>query len=102
MTVLNINAIILAVFVLPSLKKHVGTSLIALPRRVLLPMSIVAGVSGASWVLALVLGFSKVLKTASWDTFVPLLSSGYVLGVIGAIITIFAIGAFDKRSKVAE
>lgn len=99
-TVLTANAIVLAAFVLPSLKRYVGTPLIALPRRVLMPMSVVAGVSASSWVLALTLGFSKVLKTANWDVLVPLLSIGYVIGVASVMIVMASLGLRDRRARV--
>lgn len=101
-TVLTANAIVLAAFVLPSLIRYVGTPLIALPSRVLVPMSVVAGVSAASWVLALTLGFSKVLKTASWDILVPLLSTGYVVGVGSVTVIVLSLGLRERRSRVRE
>lgn len=85
-TTLTANAVVLATSVLPALARHEGTALADLPRRVLMPMSIVAGVSVASWILALMLGFSKVLKTSGWDVLIPFLSFGFALGIGGAIL----------------
>jgi len=98
-TVLTANAIVLAAFVLPSLKLYVGTPLITLPRRVLAPMSIVAGVSAACWVLALTLGFSKVLKTAPWDVLIPFLMTGFAVGIGGSVLMVFGLRFFDRKAQ---
>jgi hypothetical protein len=90
-SVLTLNAIMLAAFVIPNLRRFEGIALLDMPFRILLPMAMVAGVSGSSWILALMLGFSKFLKTAHWDVLVPFLSFGFAAGIGGVILVVFAL-----------
>lgn len=63
-TVLTVNAIYLSRCVMPSLANWTGSRLIDIPVRLLLPMTLCAGLSLSCWALALALGSSTVLKTA--------------------------------------
>lgn len=90
-SVLTLNALMLAAFVIPNLRRFEGIALLDMPFRILLPMVMVAGVSGSSWILALMLGFSKFLKTAHGDVLVPFLSFGFAAGIGGVILVVFAL-----------
>jgi hypothetical protein len=92
-SLLTANALALALLVMPALSRHVGSRLIDLPTRQLLPMTLCAGVSMACWLLALALGSSTVLKTAGWDVLVPVLLGGGAMCICGAVTVMFGLRA---------
>lgn len=97
-TVLTVNAIYLSRCVMPSLANWTGSRLIDIPVRLLLPMTLCAGLSLSCWTLALALGSSAVLKTSDWSVLVPLLASGAILCIGGVLATTFGLRAVITRA----
>ncbi len=85
-TCLMINALVLTVMIVPALARSEGQRLIDLPPRLLVPMTLCAGVSLTCWILALILGSSVVLKTANWDVLAVVIG-GCVIACIGGVLT---------------
>lgn len=97
-TVLTLNAIVLAVFVIPKLDQSVGLRLIDLPALSLLSMSICAGISLSCWILALSLGASSVLKVADWSLLLPLMFGTSALCIFGVLTLTFAARLLLRKS----
>jgi hypothetical protein len=93
---LTLNSFGLSTVIFPMLRRLDGGRIIDLPPQILLNMSLAAGVSMACWLLALSLGFSKVLKTSGWDVLVPFLAGGVIMCVGGTVAVMFTIRAFDR------
>jgi hypothetical protein len=96
-TVLTLNALLLARYVIPTLTRHQGYRLIDLPVRLLLPMTLSAGASLSCWLLALALGSSVVLKTADWPLLIPVLLGGAFACLSGVTAIMFTLRAIVQR-----
>lgn len=97
-TTLMLNALVLARFVIPALNRHLGVRLIDLPLRLLVPMTLCAGLSLSCWLLALALGSSSVLKLSGWDVLVPVLLGGTAF-CIGGVLVVLLVARRVLRHK---
>ncbi|MEJ6398567.1 hypothetical protein [Yoonia sp. 208BN28-4] len=88
---LTLNSAFLSAYVIPNIQRSEGIPLIGVPARKLLMMSLSAGLSMSCWLLALTLGFSTVLKTASWDLLIPVILSGVTACISGVLIVVFGV-----------
>ena len=98
-SLMSLNASVIHSSVLPNMRTQIGRRLIDLDLRSLLPLVVVASISIFCWVNALVLGSSKVLKTASWDILTVWLSLTYVVVIAGGIATIVVLRAVMLRQN---
>ncbi|MEO1239975.1 MAG: hypothetical protein AAFW64_10105 [Pseudomonadota bacterium] len=85
-TILSVNAMFVASVAIPILNGHAGKRISALPRTARRALFAVAGVSAASWLMAMVMGSSVLLKTAPAWLFQSALPLSYVLGIVIATL----------------
>lgn len=89
MTLMVLNARLIAIFVLPLLKQAIGRSMISLPERDLTFATQITVVSVFCWTSGMVLRSSVVLKTAGWEVLLPLTVAWFcVLTVVGQLALI--------------
>jgi hypothetical protein len=84
-TLLSVNAMVLNIFVIPTLTRYIGDRLVDIPLRTLMPMALCAGISLSCWLAALALGSSFFLKTAPWIILTPILA-GLAASCIGGVM----------------
>lgn len=87
-TILTINAVFIAEVALPILAEQKGRPVAALRPAERRALFSVAGVSGASWLIALALGSSALLKVSP----APLFQIGLPLAYIGGIVVANIVG----------
>jgi hypothetical protein len=80
-SVLTVNAVLIGWVVMPILKRAPGKSIAALHRGEKLCLSVIGGISSASWMLALAMGVSKVLARSDADVFAILLPAAYLIAL---------------------
>jgi hypothetical protein len=85
-SILTANAMTLKIVVIPTLARFKGSRIVDIPLGRLVQMTLCAGVSLSCWILALALGSSRVLKTASWDLLLPVLLGGTAASLCGVMI----------------
>ena len=83
-TILSVNAIFVARVALPILAEHKGRRIADLPAAKKSALFSVAGVSAASWLVALALGSSAILKVSPAAVFQIGLPLAYIAGILGA------------------
>ncbi|MEM9852081.1 MAG: hypothetical protein AAF761_08785 [Pseudomonadota bacterium] len=81
-TILSVNAMFVAQVAMPILADHTGQRISALPVTAQRALFAVAGVSATSWLVALLLGSSTLLKTSPAWLFQSALPLAYVLGIL--------------------
>jgi hypothetical protein len=84
-SLLTINALMIGRFAMPHVEANLNQPLLDLPLRRKLAMSLIAGVSTTSWLLALALGVSKVLAASGWLLFVELVPLSYASAILVAL-----------------
>lgn len=102
-TILSVNAMFVARVAMPILADHAGQRISALPVTAQRALFAVAGISATSWLVALVLGSSVLLKTAPGWLFQSMLPVAYVLGILIANVVgqrLYA-PSMQRRSKPA-
>jgi hypothetical protein len=106
-TILTANAMMLKFFVIPTLARFKGSRIVDIPLGRLVQITFCAGASLSCWILALALGSSSVLKTASWELLLPVLLGGTaaclcgVMGVMLAMRSVLrsnAVGTLSRNS----
>jgi hypothetical protein len=106
-TILTVNALMLKFFVIPTLARFKGSRIVDIPLGRLVPITFCAGVSLSCWILALALGSSSVLKTASWEFLLPVLLGGSAMCLCSVMCVILgmrsvlrenAAGALSRNS----
>lgn len=97
--ILSVNAWIINVHAMPVLAQNVGRNPLSLSTWGLLQLSVVAGVSTASWLLGLALGSSVILKTAGATVFMYLLPFGYLFSGLMAVATLLIVQSTHNRSE---
>ncbi len=80
-SVLTINALMIGAIAMPVLRAHLDRPVFSLSLGQLLSLSLMAGVSTASWLLALAMGTSKVLAQSGWSVFIEIVPLAYLTGV---------------------
>lgn len=90
-TILSLNAVALGSVFLPLLEEADGQRPLDLPSGSMALGAVVAAASTASWLLALALGASAVLKTGSAGLFVALLPAAYGAALGGAVMAVLVI-----------
>lgn len=80
-SLLTINSLMINVYVMPKLKISIGTAPADMPLNARLPMSLVAGVSTCSWLLALALGSSAILKQSGANVQIVFLIGSYAAAI---------------------
>lgn len=90
-TVLTVNACAIAWVAMPILHKARGRSIAELPARTRTLLSLIGGISTASWMLALAMGVSKVLAVSPAATFVYLMPAAYVAATLGAATLLLSV-----------
>lgn len=83
-TLLSLNAVVIGTLALPLLRGQAGASPLQFSLSHKMVLGTVAGISTASWLLALALGGSKVLAASDWDVLAPLLTSTYTMAIAAA------------------
>ncbi|MDJ1006703.1 MAG: hypothetical protein QNJ13_02670 [Paracoccaceae bacterium] len=83
-TILSVNAFFVAEVALPIIAEHKGRPIAALSGPAQSALFSVAGISAASWFVALALGSSAILKVSPADFFQTALPVAYVAGIVGA------------------
>lgn len=83
-TILSVNAMFVAQVAMPILADHAGQRISALPVTAQRALFAVAGISATSWLVALLLGSSVLLKTSPAWLFQSALPVAYVLGILTA------------------
>jgi hypothetical protein len=80
-SILTLNAIVIGKFIMPILEDSVGQSLLWLPFPTQLMLAGVGAISTSSWLLALLLGSSKVLAVSG-----PMVYAASLLSAAGAVV----------------
>lgn len=81
-TILSVNAMFVAQVAMPILADHTGQRISALPVTARRALFAVAGISATSWLVALLLGSSALLKTSPAWLFQSALPIAYVIGIL--------------------
>lgn len=81
-TILSVNAALIAGVAMPILASHAGHRISALPKSARRALFAVAGISATSWLVAMLLGSSVLLKTGPAIWFQWALPAAYILGVL--------------------
>lgn len=89
---LTINSLAINTYVIPLLRRSLGTALVDLPLGARVSMSLVAGISTCSWLLALALGSSAVLKVSGAEVQIPLLAGSYLAAAVISVLAAVAMG----------
>lgn len=102
--VLTFNAMMIGRALMPMLIRYEGRLFGQIPFHHRVGMALVGGLSFASWASALALGVFSHMKTMSWDTLEPILSTIFALGIGGAlVISVLApVIAWTDRMRVAR
>lgn len=85
-TMLSFNAMLIGFVALPLLEKCDGVRLVDLSLKRKIACGWLASFSGASWLMALAMGESKVLAAAGWDVFTYYVPMIYVLALTAATV----------------
>ena len=89
--ILTANAGLMGRLALPALDASIGLAPIDAPLGRRLAVALVAGVSGASWCLALMMGASRHLAASDWPVFVqwvPVIYLGWVTVALAAALAL--------------
>jgi hypothetical protein len=81
-TILTLNAWAIGAVAMRHIEGSFEKSVLALPRRIKLPLAVIGGVSTTSWLLALALGSSAVLAKSGAEILVPLTLAAYAACVV--------------------
>lgn len=84
-TLLTVNAIMIGRIGLRAMDDWFGLRFGAIPFADRARLAALAGLSGAGWISALVLGVFSKLKTMNWDTLSEIIGAIYLLGLAGAL-----------------
>lgn len=86
MVAMTLNSVVIAVFILPMMRRTLGRPVIGLPLPKLIASTQIAMISLFCWTTGLALGSSVVLKTSPWDVLLPL-SLGWfaLLSIVGQL-----------------
>ncbi|UWR26933.1 hypothetical protein K3757_03075 [Sulfitobacter sp. S223] len=95
MALMTVNALMIAMFVLPVLRRNVGRPMLDLAPRDMVVASQLAIISMFCWSSGMVLGSSAYLKTAPWEVLMPLAVGWFVLCTIGG-----QVGMMVLRTRV--
>ena len=99
-SVLTLTAMAMAKVALPYMEANVGRRLIDAPLAEQCQLALCAGMSAAGWGTALMLGASKILKTAGDE--VMLIAAGmHGLAVAGALAMAVSVGALGRPQATA-
>lgn len=82
-TLLSLNVVLILRVVQPALAEYRGAGLVYLPFGRKLVFAAAGAFSAAGWGAALVLGASQTVKTAGWETLVPLIGALYFGALVG-------------------
>lgn len=88
-TLLTVNAIMIGKIGLRALDEWHGFRFGAIPFADRARLSALAGLSGAGWISALVLGVFSKMKTMNWDTLSEIIGAIYLVGLAGALAAAF-------------
>ncbi|MEL6570193.1 MAG: hypothetical protein AAFQ64_00940 [Pseudomonadota bacterium] len=91
MTFMLINARAIGRYVMPVMKRSVGSALFDLPTWRLVTVTQIAANSVFCWTAGLALGSSVVLKTAEWSLLQPLLIGGFVMFTVGGHVVVWGL-----------
>lgn len=100
--ILTINALFISEVALPILKQHAGKRITALPNSARRALFAVAGISATSWIFAMALGSSALLKVAPAWLFQSLLPVAYIAGILVANLVGQKLYAPAKRPAPAR
>ncbi|MEO1679426.1 MAG: hypothetical protein AAFU80_14840 [Pseudomonadota bacterium] len=98
-SILSLNALVLGRVILPMLERNRGMRPVDLPWSEMLVGGWAAAVSTTSWLLALALGASALLKTGAASLFVVLLPAAYGLALAGATVMILALQLSGRNAR---
>jgi len=79
---LSLNALLIAHYVVPILRKNRGSTILEIPTRQKIPMSLCAATSAMCWMTALALGASGYLKTQTKEFLATMLTIEIAIGPI--------------------
>ena len=103
-TLLTVNAIMIGRIGLRTLETWHGARFGAIPFAERARLSALAGLSGAGWISALVLGVFSQMKTMDWDTLSEIIGVIYLLGLTGAlaaaVLSPVLLFLMDRRYRV--
>ena len=103
-TLLTVNAIMIGRIGLRTLEAWHGARFGAIPFAERARLSALAGLSGAGWISALVLGVFSQMKTMDWDTLSEIIGVIYLLGLTGAlaaaVLSPVLLFLMDRRHRV--
>lgn len=88
-TLLTVNATLIGRIGLPVMIAWRGFRYGALPPAIRLRLAVLAGMSGAGWISALVLGTVPAMKTYQWDMLGDVIGAIYFIGLGGALTMAF-------------
>lgn len=89
-TVLTCVALAMGRIAMPMLAQHLGERPLVLPLVSKLKGGVLVAISGASWLMALAMGESKVLAASGWEVFRILVPQAYGGAVVAAILVVLA------------
>lgn len=95
--ILTLNSIAIRKYAVPRLTLY-NCAPADITVSAMLPLSLTAGVSTASWLMALALGSSVFLKTGSAALFLVLLPASYIAAIA---LSILAVVVFKSSGQVA-
>ncbi|MEM9331363.1 MAG: hypothetical protein AAGA53_08555 [Pseudomonadota bacterium] len=85
-SILTLNAVLLGVIAMPTLRKNVNRSFFAFSLSDKLNLGILAGISTCSWFSGLTLGIFTALKPADFSFMLPAFGMVYLTALAGALL----------------
>ena len=100
-SLLTLTALAMGRYVLPTIVAHRGRRLLSLGLATRLKLATVAGLSGAGWVTALLIGASESLAPAPASVFAVVIAATHAGACVLAWTLAFATGRVDERRAAA-
>lgn len=100
-TVLSLDALAIGIIVMPLYRRTLGHRLAYVTRANLSLFFVTGGISLVSWLSALALGSSVILKSADWSLLAPMLVVIYGGTVLGGLLAAFGVHSWLQARPTA-
>ena len=101
-SVLTLNSLLISRYAMPKLALKTREAPLDFSKRLKLPLAMIAGFSTTSWLLALALGSSAVLKQSGAEVQVALLAGSYLMSVLCGFVAVAIVRPAAKSVAVKQ
>lgn len=98
-TILTLNALLIGRLAIPSLAANVGRSVFELSLPQMVGAALISGFSTTSWLIALLMGVSKVVAKSGWPLFLVGIPVAYALSVIASAMVLIVLHSRVNRMQ---